>query len=139
MAHDRWAYPRSATAPAQSVVKDYLEPSLERIFHPSSFGYRPGKSAHEALQQCQKNCIQYTWVLEVDIKGFFDNLNHDIMLQLLRQHTQENWILLYAERWLKAGIEQQDGSIAAREKGTPQGSVISPLLANLYLHDAFDT
>jgi RNA-directed DNA polymerase len=123
---------------AQGVVKDYLEPSLETIFHKSSFGYRPGKSAHDALKQCQDNCIKYAWVIDVDIKGFFDNINHGIMLELLQQHTAEKWVLLYAERWLKAGMQQKDGSILARTKGTPQGGVISPLLANLYLHHGFD-
>jgi RNA-directed DNA polymerase len=123
---------------AQGVVKDHLEPSLETIFHSSSFGYRPGKSAHDALQQCQGNCIKYAWVIDVDIKGFFDNLSHEIMVQLLQMHTTEKWVLMYAERWLKAGVEQEDGSIIARTKGTPQGGVISPLFANLYLHHSFD-
>lgn len=123
---------------AQGVVKDYLEPMMESIFHPSSFGYRPGRSAHDALEQCRVNCIQKAWVLDVDIKGFFDNISHSTMLQLLAQHTQEKWVLMYVERWLKGGVEQEDGSIAARTKGTPQGGVISPLLANLYLHHAFD-
>ncbi|MEJ0101611.1 MAG: group II intron reverse transcriptase/maturase [Bacteroidota bacterium] len=123
---------------AQGVVKDYLEPALETIFHSGSFGYRPGRSAHDALKQCRDNCIRYAWVIDVDIKGFFDNISHDIMLQLLQQHTQEKWILLYAERWLKAGVEQEDGSVVARTKGTPQGGVISPLLANIYLHHGFD-
>lgn len=123
---------------AQGVVKDYLEPSLETIFHKSSFGYRPGRSAHDAIKQCQDNCIKHAWVIDVDIKGFFDNISHDMMLQLLQQHTQEKWVLLYAERWLKAGVEQEDKSIMTRTKGTPQGGVISPLLANLYLHHGFD-
>jgi RNA-directed DNA polymerase len=123
---------------AQGVVKDYLEPSLEQIFHSSSFGYRPGRSAHDAIKQCQNNCIKYAWVIDVDIKGFFDNINHDLMLQLLQHHTQEKWVLMYAERWLKAGVEQEDGSIAARTKGTPQGGVISPLFANIYLDHALD-
>jgi RNA-directed DNA polymerase len=123
---------------AQGVVKDYLEPTLEAIFHTSSFGYRPGRSAHDALKQCQGNCIKYAWVIDVDIKGFFDNINHDLMLQLLQQHTQQKWVMLYAERWLKAGVERQDGSITARTKGTPQGGVISPLFANIFLHHAFD-
>src|ERR1035437_1621997 len=123
---------------AQGVVKDYLEPGLESIFHTSSFGYRPGRSAHDALEQCRVNCMGYAWVIDVDIKGFFDNISHELMLQLLQRHTQEKWVLMYIKRWLKAGIEQADGSIAARVKGTPQGGVISPLLANLYLHHAFD-
>lgn len=123
---------------AQGVVKDYLEPILEPVFHVNSFGYRPGRSAHDALAQCQHNCIHYSWVVDLDIKGFFDNISHEWMMKMVSHHTQEKWILLYTERWLKAGIEQADGSNAARTKGTPQGGVISPLLANLYLHHAFD-
>lgn len=124
---------------AQGVVKDYLEPSMETIFHNSSLGFRPGRSAHEALVQCQTNSRHYGWVLDVDIKGFFNNISHGIMMRLLHQHTEEKWVLLYMERWLKAGVEQTNGSIAARTKGTPQGGVISPLLSNLFLHHAFDT
>jgi RNA-directed DNA polymerase len=123
---------------AQGVVKDYLEPSLEKIFHSSSFGYRPGKSAHDAFKQYQDNCIKYGWAINVSIKRFFDNISHDIMLQLLQRHAQEKWILLYAERWLKAGVKQKDGSIAARRKGILRGGVISSLLANIYLHHCFD-
>ncbi|MEP7318329.1 MAG: group II intron reverse transcriptase/maturase [Panacibacter sp.] len=123
---------------AQGVVKDHLEPEMDKLFHNSSFGYRPGRSAHDALAQCHANCVQYAWVIDVDIKGFFDNISHEILMDLLRQHTQEKWVLLHVERWLKAGIEQEDGSITGRTKGTPQGGVISPLLANLYLHHAFD-
>ena len=123
---------------AQGVVKDYLEPILEPIFHPDSYGYRPNRSCHDALEQCQARCIKYGWVLDVDIKGFFDNINHGKLLQILRHHTKEKFVLLYVERWLKAGVEQEDGSIIGRTKGTPQGGVISPLLANLYLHHAFD-
>ncbi len=123
---------------AQGVVKDYLEPILEPLFHFNSFGYRPGRSAHDALAQCQDNCIHHSWVVDLDIKGFFDNISHEWMMKMVAHHTQEKWVLLYTERWLKAGIEQADSSIAGREKGTPQGGVISPLLANLYLHHAFD-
>jgi RNA-directed DNA polymerase len=108
------------------------------LFHGSSFGYRPGRSAHDALGQCHTNCLQYAWVIDVDIKGFFDNISHEKLMELLKRHTQQRWVLLYVERWLKAGIEQEDGSIIERTKGTPQGGVISPLLANLYLHHAFD-
>ena len=123
---------------AQGVVKDFLEPILEPLFHVSSFGYRAGRSAHDALAQCQHNCIHHSWVVDLDIKGFFDNISHEWMMRMLNHHTQEKWVLLYAERWLKAGIEQADGSIAVRQKGTPQGGVASPLFANLYLHHAFD-
>jgi RNA-directed DNA polymerase len=123
---------------AQGVVKDYLEPSLENIFHSSSFGYRLGRSAHDAIKQCQDNCIKQAWVIDVDIKGFFDNISHEILLGLLQKHTTEKWVLLYAERWLKAGVQQKDGGIITRTKGTPQGGVISPLFANLYLHHGFD-
>jgi RNA-directed DNA polymerase len=123
---------------AQGVVKDYLEPSLEKVFHPSSFGYRPGKSAHDALEQCRSNCYKQGWVIDVDIKGFFDHIDHTLMMELLKQHTREAWVLLYVERWLKAGVEGPDGSISARTKGTPQGGVVSPLLANIYLHHGFD-
>jgi RNA-directed DNA polymerase len=123
---------------AQGVVKDFLEPVVEPLFHGSSFGYRPGRSAHGALAQCQQNCIRYSWVVDLDIRGFFDNISHEWMMKMVEHHTQEKWVLLYISRWLKAGIEQADGSIAARQKGTPQGGVASPLLANIYLHHAFD-
>lgn len=123
---------------AQGVVKDYLEPLMEPIFHRHSYGYRPGRSAHDALHRCQDNCTKHGWVIDVDIKGFFDNINHRKMMELLEKHTQEKWVLLYIKRWLKAGVEQEDGSIVARTKGTPQGGVISPLLANIYLHYCFD-
>lgn len=110
---------------AQGVVKDYLEPILEPLFHASSFGYRPGKSAHDALAQCNGYCIQQAWVVDLDIRGFFDNISHEWMMKMVQHHTQEKWVLLYIERWLKAGVEQADGSIAARTKGTPQGGVIA--------------
>lgn len=130
--------PTVADRIAQGVVKDYLEPEMDKMFHGSSFGYRPGRSAHDALGQCHNNCLHYAWVIDVDIKGFFDNISHEKLMDLLKLHTQEKWILLYVERWLKAGVEQEDESILERTKGTPQGGVISPLLANLYLHHAFD-
>jgi RNA-directed DNA polymerase len=124
---------------AQGVVKTYLEPLLESKFVESSYAYRPNKNAHQAVESCQKHCRQYAWVLDIDIKGFFDNLSHELLMGMLSEHTTEKWVLMYVARWLKAGVEQEDGSIIGRTKGTPQGGVISPLLANLYLHHAFDT
>ncbi|MES2777336.1 MAG: group II intron reverse transcriptase/maturase, partial [Bacteroidota bacterium] len=130
--------PTVADRIAQGVVKDYLEPLLEPLFHSSSYGYRPGRSAHHALAQCQHYCNMFDWVIDLDIKGFFDNLSHEWIMKMVRHHTPEKWVLLYIERWLKAGVEQADGSIVGRTKGTPQGGVISPLLSNLYLHHIFD-
>jgi RNA-directed DNA polymerase len=123
---------------AQMVVKINLEPKLEPIFHEDSYGYRPGKSAKEAIGVARKRCWRNDWVVDIDIKGYFDNIDHDLMMRALERHTQEKWILLYIKRWLKAPAQQQDGTLQERDKGTPQGGVISPLLANLFLHYAFD-
>ena len=123
---------------AQQVIKAELEKIVEPLFHPSSFGYRPGKSAHDAVEQCAKNCWERWYVVDLDIKGFFDTIDHEQMMRILRKHTSQKHILLYCERWLKAPIQKQDGNLRTRDRGTPQGGVISPLLANLYLHEAFD-
>ncbi len=123
---------------AQTVLKQHVEPGLDRIFHNSSYGYRPGKNAHQAVKQCELHCREYAWVIDLDIKGFFDNIDHTIMMELVEKHTLEKWVPMYIGRWLKAPVEQLDGSLLEREKGTPQGGVASPLLANLYLHHAFD-
>ena len=123
---------------AQTVVKQYVEPKLDTLFHSSSFGYRPGKSAHDAVRQCQQHCRQYAWIIDIDIKGYFDNISHSRLWALLQTYISDKWVLMYIKRWLQAGIEQEGGSIVVREKGTPQGGVISPLLANLYLHECFD-
>ncbi len=123
---------------AQGVVKDYLEKIVEPLFSNGSYGYRPGRSAHQALEQCEAHCHRHDWVLDLDIRNFFEALSHEWMMKMVTHHTQEKWVLLYTERWLKAGIGGEDGSVVARTKGTPQGGVISPLLANLYLHHAFD-
>jgi RNA-directed DNA polymerase len=123
---------------AQMVVKLYLEPMVEPHFHPDSYGYRPGKSAVEAVGVARRRCWNYDWVVDLDIKGFFDNLNHDLVMRAVRKHTDCKWILLYIERWLKAPAQLEDGTLVSRDKGSPQGSVISPLLANLFLHYAFD-
>jgi len=123
---------------AQMVVKNQLEPELEKHFHQDSYGYRPCKSALDAVGQARKRCWKYDWVLDLDIKGFFNNIDHDLMMRAVRRHTDEKWVLLYIERWLKAPVKLQDGTLQTTGKGTPQGGVISPLLANLFLHYAFD-
>jgi len=123
---------------AQTVVKLALEPILEPGFDENSFGYRPGRSAHDAIAVTRKRCWHYDWVVEFDIQGLFDNINHDLLMKALRHHCDCRWVLLYVERWLKAPLQQQDGSLMARGQGTPQGGVVSPLLANLFLHYAFD-
>jgi RNA-directed DNA polymerase len=131
--------PTVADRIAQTVVKRYLEPILEEHFHPDSYGYRPKKSAIEAIGVARQRCWRYDWVLDLDIKGFFDSIDHELLLRAVRKHTDCKWVLLYIERWLKAPVQLEDGSLIHRDKGTPQGGVISPLLANLFLHYAFDT
>ena len=115
---------------AQMVVKQAIEPELEPIFLPDSYGYRPGKSALDAVGVTRQRCWKYDWVLEFDIKGLFDNLPHDLLLKAVRRHVQCKWALLYIERWLTASMEM-DGGLIQRTRGTPQGGVISPILANL--------
>jgi RNA-directed DNA polymerase len=123
---------------AQMVAKMYFEPNVDPYFHPDSYGYRPGKSAIEAVGVARKRCWRYNWVVDLDIKGFFDNIDHELLMRAVRKHTDSKWLLLYIERWLKAPLQVADGTFVSREKGSPQGSVISPLLANLFLHYAFD-
>ena len=124
---------------AQTVVKEVLEPELEKHFHPDSYGYRPGKSAHQALGQARERCWRSDWVLDLDIRSFFDTLDHDLLLRAVRHHTDEKWVVLYIERWLKAPAMLPDGEVEERDRGTPQGGVASPLLANLFLHYVFDS
>lgn len=123
---------------AQTVVKLVLEPMLEPVFDEDSFGYRPGRSALDAIAVTRKRCWYYDWVVEFDIRGLFDNIRHDLLMKAVRRHCDCRWILLYVERWLKAPLRQQDGSLVTRDRGTPQGAVVSPLLANLFLHYTFD-
>ena len=123
---------------AQAAVKRVLEPLVEPHFHPDSYGYRRGKSAHDAVAQARQRCWSYPWVLDLDVKGFFDNIDHELMMKAVRRHTDCKWVLLYIERWLKAPVQLEDGTQEPRDKGTPQGGVVSPLLANLFLHYAFD-
>ncbi len=124
---------------AQQVVKLQLEPLVEPLFHQDSYGYRPGRSALDAVGKARTRCWRQNWVIDLDIKGFFDNLDHDLVMRAVRHHTTSPWIIMYVERWLKAPAQLQDGTTVERMKGTPQGGVISPLLANLFMHYAFDT
>jgi RNA-directed DNA polymerase len=123
---------------AQMVVKSRLEPVVDPLFHPDSYGYRPGKSALEAVGQTRQRCWKLDWVIDLDIKGFFDNIDHDLLMRAVKKHAKEKWVVLYIERWLKAPAQAEDGHVTERGKGTPQGGVVSPLLANLFLHYAFD-
>lgn len=130
--------PTVADRVAQTGVKRYLEPGVEPLFHRDSYGYRPERSALDAVGVCRERCWKYDWVIDLDYKSFFDSIDHELMLKAVAAHTDERWILLYAERWLKAPIQHEDGTVAARDRGTPQGSAISPVLANIFLHYAFD-
>lgn len=123
---------------AQMVAKITLEPLLEPVFHQDSYGYRPGRSAHDAIALVRQRCWKYDWVVEFDIRKFFDSIDHNLLIRALRKHCQIPWVLLYVERWLKAPMETAAGEVRERSSGTPQGGVISPLLANLFLHYAFD-
>ena len=123
---------------AQQVVKSRLEPEVERLFHADSYGYRPGKSALDAVGTARERCWRYDWVVDLDIKGFFDNLDQNLLMRAVKKHAKDRWVVLYIERWLKAPVQEEDGQLIPREKGTPQGGVISPLLANLFLHYALD-
>lgn len=124
---------------AQTVVKKVLEPEVEPHFHPDSYGYRRGKSAVEAVGKARERCWRYDWVIDLDIRAFFDSLNHELLMRAVRRYTSSRWMLLYIERWLKAPVQTEDGDIEPRTLGTPQGGVISPLLANIFLHLALDT
>lgn len=135
----RLGIPTVADRVAQMVAKRYLEPQIDPRFDEDSYGYRPGKSAHQALEKTRERCWRKAWVLDLDIKAFFDTIDHHLMMKALRKHTQESWVLLYVKRWLEAPTQLLDGSTSVRTVGTPQGGVISPLLANLFLHYAFDS
>jgi len=123
---------------AQMVAKMELEPKVERLFHPDSYGYRPKKSALDAVGTCRTRCWRYDWIVDLDIRGFFDNIDHTLMMHAVRKHTDCPWMLLFIERWLKSPAEAEDGTPITRDRGTPQGGVISPLLANIFLHHVFD-
>lgn len=130
--------PTVADRIAQTVVALRLEARTESIFHPDSYGYRPRKSAHDALRKCRERCWRKDWVLDLDIRKFFDSLDHDLVVKTVEANTTDKWVLLYVRRWLKAPLQLPDGTLQERDKGTPQGSAVSPVLANLFLHYAFD-
>ncbi len=124
---------------AQMVIREELEAIVGPTFHKNSFGYRPKRSARQAVQQCKENCMQYDWVIDLDIKGFFDNIDHGLLMKAVKHHTTAKHILLYVERFLKADVQLPDGSIQKNtQNGTPQGGVISPLLANIFMDIVFD-
>jgi len=123
---------------AQTVVKKVLEPLVEPEFHRDSYGYRPGRSAHDAVGRARERCWKFNWVLDLDVQAFFDTLDHALVMRAVKRYTECRWVLLYVERWLKAPLQLQDGTLELRTSGTPQGGVISPLLANIFLHLAFD-
>jgi group II intron reverse transcriptase/maturase len=130
--------PTVADRVAQMVVKQVIEPILDPIFLADSYGYRPNKSALDAVGVTRKRCWKYDWVLEFDIKGLFDNIDHELLLRAVRKHITCKWALLYIERWLKAPMVKEDGTTMERSRGTPQGGVVSPVIANLFMHYTFD-
>lgn len=130
--------PTVADRVAQMVVKQVIEPEIEAMFLPDSYGYRPGRSALDAVGVTRERCWRFDWVLEFDIKGLFDNIDHALLLRALEKHVKCGWAMLYIKRWLRAPMQHEDGTLVERTWGTPQGGVISPVLANLFLHYAFD-
>lgn len=134
----RLGIPTVADRVAQAVVKQRLESVLESRFDRDSYGYRPGRSAHDAIRETRKRCWRYDWIVEFDIKGAFDNIDHEMLMHAVKKHTADKWVLLYVQRWLEVPFKSRNGMAQPRVKGTPQGGVISPLLANLFLHYTFD-
>lgn len=124
---------------AQEVIRDYMEKRIDKLFHENSYGYRPLKSAHQAVEQVRQNSFRHGWAIDMDISKFFDEVDHDLILKAVSHVMEEKWVLMYVERWLKMPVQKKDGTVEPRQgKGTPQGGVISPILANLYLHFALD-
>jgi group II intron reverse transcriptase/maturase len=130
--------PTVADRVAQTVVAAHLEQRVEPMFHPDSYGYRPGRSALDAVGVCRRRCWEYNWVLDLDIRKFFDSVRWDLVRKAVAVHTDARWVLLYVERWLAAPLRLPDGTLQDRDRGTPQGSAVSPVLANLFMHYAFD-
>jgi RNA-directed DNA polymerase len=131
--------PTVADRIAQTVVAMELERQVEPIFHPDSYGYRPGRSALDAVGQCRRRCWKTDWVIDLDIQRFFDSVPWDLVVKAVQAHTDLPWVVLYVQRWLHAPLQLPDGTLQQRDRGTPQGSAVSPVLANLFLHYAFDT
>ena len=123
---------------AQTAATMYLEPIVEPKFHEDSYGYRPNKSALDAVYTARKRCWKNDWTVDLDISGFFDDLDHDLALQAIKKHTDCKWVILYVERWMKAPIQQADGSKVVRDKGVPQGGSVSPIISNIFMHHVFD-
>jgi len=123
---------------AQTVVALALEPRTEAIFHEDSYGYRPGRSAIQALQRCRQRCWKKDWVLDLDVQKFFDSVDHTLMIKAVEANTDQRWVVLYVKRWLTAPLALPDGTLQQRDRGTPQGSAVSPVIANLFMHYAFD-
>jgi group II intron reverse transcriptase/maturase len=130
--------PTVADRVAQTAVKLLIEPVLDPIFHQDSYGYRPGRSAKQAVAVTRKRCWRYDWVVEFDIKAAFDQIDHGLLEKAVRAHIKEDWIVLYIGRWLRAPFETEQGTRLTRDRGTPQGGVVSPILMNLFMHYAFD-
>jgi RNA-directed DNA polymerase len=131
--------PAVADRVAQTVVARRLERKVEPIFHDDSYGYRPGRSALDAVRGCRERCWKTDWVIDLDIQKFFDSVPWDLIVKAVEANTDQPWVLLYVKRWLQAPLQQPDGTLQRRDRGTPQGSAVSPVLANLFLHYAFDT
>jgi RNA-directed DNA polymerase len=123
---------------AQTVVAARLEARVDPIFHRDSYGYRPNRSALDAVRQCRKRCWEYSWVIDLDIRKFFDSVPWHLVIKAVEAHAAEPWVVLYVKRWLAAPLQHADGSLQQRDRGTPQGSAVSPVLANLFMHYAFD-
>src|SRR5690606_10934326 len=126
------------SSPDAYVAKTHLERIVEPHFHESSYGYRPNRNCHQAVEQATRNAFTHRWAIDLDIKSFFDTIDHELLMKAVEHYCKDKWVLLYVKRWLTAGVVQQDGCYVDRVTGTPQGGVISPLLANIFLHVAFD-